>query len=195
MGALPHPLLHCIKAHETIQAIPSSWNRAATAAGGGGGDSATAEAGVRSSRPGNNMDGIHRPPPHYSMASVAWAFDQWITTILFLDPITYHDEWVTTPFVSYLGGINPFFTWISSCDDFRLLAWALGRTNVTLSHKNGSKHRDKGYIQSPNPFNVTYKESVVRLLERPYRELYTPRAREIVERHFESDLSAFGYQF
>lgn len=133
------------------------------------------------------------------MVSLSIAFERWLELILLRKDMV--DLYLTVTQVNFLGGISPLkldylIRFEHYEEDAVVLMRALGRkTNIV--HENGSGSDNKGRIDGSNPINkgFYFPKEAIELLECGYRDLYTDRARALVETHFASDLDAFRYVF
>jgi len=108
----------------------------------------------------------------------------------------YYDSLVSRSYQEYLTGI-PLDYWIRFEhyeDDFFPLAHAFGRLRAKIRHENGSKDT-QGKIDPKIESRVVYRVDVIDILMRPYRELYTSRAKALVEMKYRADLDYFNYAF
>jgi hypothetical protein len=182
-GHLPGPEIQCLLAHEHIaDALPMSTSRSA----------GTHPPISSSSNDTNNLE-----QPH-TQETVSLAFESWLAKILKSKEL--ENPWFTYTYQKFIGGVQPLrLDYIIRFEhyeaDYALLAKALGMENGSLPKQNGSKEGDRGEIKPGNKYGLRYDAEVAALLKKEYQEIYTERAKELVDMVFQADLSYFNYTF
>ena len=136
---------------------------------------------------------------NHTTKSVSNAFESWLeqSYLVLLD-----NPWLTSNYHQFLGGTSPLHVdyiirFEHYSEDYALLAEAID-IEKKLVKKNSSTN-SSGAIDPNFPQNmehkVKYNPQVAELLKTSYKELYTKRARELVEMKYELDLRFFNYTF
>jgi len=179
-GGLPGPKAHCLLAHSHIaDTLPRTTTTT---------DSATSKTLEQQDR--------HQ---HHTPETVSMAFESWLEEILMSPKLAHH--YFTYTYQQFIGGIRPLrldyiIRFEHYEDDYALLARALGMEDESLPKQNGSTE-NRGQIDPENEssFGMHYDTEVAALLKKGYRDIYTVRAKELVEMVFEADLLYFNYTF
>jgi hypothetical protein len=135
---------------------------------------------------------------NHTVDTVSQAFEDWLSEI-YLNPQFWH-PWVTSNYEEFLGGYKPLHVdfiirFEHYSEDYALLARGLGFEKTELPHKNGAKNATAGSIDPRREKRTTFNPEVAKLLDTDYHNVYSERARSLIEMKYASDLKMFNYTF